>query len=194
MEQPVAPTLKLKMGTKPPAIKIRLGGASKESPGPHSQPGTPDQRNSATPGVVVDPARQQGMNGAQSAGTPHSMSNPFGGVRPTSIPPLGQSYRRSGSAGSPPLSSNGVKTEGQTNYSPAPHSMRPTSTTPGFFPQGAIPASMLPPTSAARTMSGSPHPFAQQPYQQQYHMPAPVNGFEKKYRAPGKSMISQTIQ
>lgn len=197
---PPQQTLKINMGSKPPPIKLRLGGAARDSPVP-SLPSTPGQRNSSTPGVIVDTSalqRQQqhvqaGMNGNQTPGGNQSSGNSFAANRTGSIPPGGTSYSRSASAASPPLASNGVKTEAQPGYSPAPNSVRPTSSTPGYAGQTPFSGhSMAPPTNAARVMSGSPHPYAQphgaQNNHVQHHQYVPPNGFEKKYRAPGKSM------
>ncbi|KAI9656051.1 MAG: hypothetical protein M1821_005112 [Bathelium mastoideum] len=182
VSEPVQPMLKLKSSTsqptpKPPGTKLRLGGA-KASPAPPPDTPAANPRPSSTPGVSVDSEalrRQQeliqaGVNGQTSEKRPSSR-NPFSSSRPGSaappMPPLSRSQQNS-SAGSPPLSSSGVKAEAShgASASPAPQPLRSASGAPdGRGPSPLPNATMPPPSTAPRIPSGSPLPNG--------HTPAP---------------------
>ncbi|KAL9072936.1 MAG: hypothetical protein Q9157_004926, partial [Trypethelium eluteriae] len=180
--EPTQPTLKIKSSTsqptpKPPGTKLRLGG-NKASPAPTNDTATPVPRPSHTPGVTVDNEalrRQQeliqaGVNGQTSEQRPPPR-NPFSSSRPGSaappLPNLSQSQQTS-SAGSPPLSSSGIKAEAGVgaSASPALNPVRGTSGAPeGRGPSPLANSAMPPPSTTPRAPSGSPLPNG--------HTPAP---------------------
>jgi hypothetical protein len=174
--EPPQPKLKLNMSTAAPSptpsalpkqqLKIKLRQS------PVSDPNTPQVRNSATPGFIVDNEallRQQkhvmeSMNGSRAArptssGKPSTPvpSNPFAGPRgvASTITPLPVMPART--AASPP-STNGIKLDVK---SPALNAVRPASNASDQSQRMNIPAQMphsvmAPPQ--ARPTSGSPRP------------------------------------
>ncbi|KAH6638230.1 Bromodomain-containing protein [Boeremia exigua] len=169
VDEPPQPKLKLNMsGAAPsPAPKPNLKLKLRQSPVSGSN--TPNARDSATPGVIVDNEalqRQQrhvndSMGGRRSrptdkAATPVA-SNPFSGTRvPSTIitPVLAAQARNAGS----PVA-NGVKQDVQ---SPALSAIRPGSNAPDSQ-RMSVPAhtplpAMAPPQVMSRPPSGSPHP------------------------------------
>ncbi|KAK8203752.1 Bromodomain-containing protein [Phyllosticta capitalensis] len=190
VKEPAKQTLRLNMNAqqhKPSGIKLRLGG-NKNSPAPGSAPGTPAGRSSATPGVIVDNEALERQQRQVQAG--------LSGQRPPSSGGQGAHTTRSASAASP--APNGVKSETQPGQSPALDTIRPSSTAPDSRPSTSQPASMPPPISATpRPPSATPYTNGHLPMQQghsymggPYH---PPNGFDNKYRQPGKSVADALL-
>ncbi|KAK7545686.1 Bromodomain-containing protein [Phyllosticta citricarpa] len=191
VKEPAKTTLRLNMNAqqqKPSGIKLRLGG-NKSSPAPGSAPDTPVGRSSATPGVIVDNEALERQQRQVQAG--------LNGQRPSSSGGQGALTARSGSAASP--APNGVKSETQPGQSPALETIRPSSIAPDSRPSTSqLTASMPPPNSATpRPPSASPYANGHAPMQQSHsHMGTPyhpANGYDNKYRQPGKSVADALL-
>jgi hypothetical protein len=208
VQQPTQPTLKLKVAASGPKPSIKLKfGASKPSPGAPSPAASasPAVVDRSTPGVIVHNEaleRQKemvasAMNGDQrSRGRPPSQPtapqarNPFGGSRSgsvsTPIPSLA-------TAASPPVHTNGVKSEAPPGQSPGPNAIRPSSAA-----SSQVAPSMAPPLGVApRVLSGSPNPQQLQPSpypashnQHQQPQYQPQNGFvHTRPAGQGKTLL-----
>ncbi len=181
MPEPAGTKIKLRMPEPTPKIVLKIGGGNKASPAP---------RESPAPQPVSQP---NGTNGAATLVNGSTRRNPFGGSHSsvTPVPNLEKLERArsvSASMASPHSISAPVKSEDARN-SPAIAPLTPyngyrggsqTALTPN--PSGP---GMQPPLTPALPGLYSHGGYAQSFNHTQYQ--TPNNGFDSKFRQPGKS-------